>query len=88
MDVRTKKIIRDYEYNLTTLADVKEISAIAEQKFRQALYNYDAKALKALQSTNNTTNKEQEYSVDFEDAAFKKLFRRLIVLCHPDKIKT
>lgn len=85
-----KKLIRDYIYHSETLEDVIEISSEAEKKFRDALNEEDPKALEALAMPSDGSkpkNKEEE-SVKFDDSKFKKLFRKLAVKCHPDKLET
>lgn len=85
-----KKLIRDYIYHSETLDDVMEISSEAEQQFRDALNEEDPKALEALAvpSDGSKPKKKEEESVKFDDSKFKKLFRKLAVKCHPDKLET
>jgi len=88
MNALNKKIVRDYIYHLETLEDFKEISSEAEGLFRNELKKVDEQALEALiPDENNKPKGEDEIeSVSFNDKKFKKLFRKLAVKCHPDKI--
>jgi hypothetical protein len=90
MNVINKKIIRDYIYHLETLEDFKEISSKAEGLFRSELKKVDEQALEALipNENNKPKNEDEIETVSFNDKKFKKLFRKLAVKCHPDKIGT
>lgn len=90
MNSIVKKLIRDYIYHSETLEDVIEISSEAEKKFRDALNEEDPEALEALAmpSDGSKPKKKEEESVKFDDSKFKKLFRKLAVKCHPDKLET
>lgn len=90
-----KKILRDYNYLYESLMDVKDISSIAEGEFRNAMVNSgDDEAMKALMPSENTSkenqeSKEEEKVVEnHNDSVFKKLFRKIVLKCHPDKIKS
>jgi hypothetical protein len=90
-----KKILRDYNYLYESLSDVKEISSIAEGEFRQAMIDSgDKEALQALipnesQQTklNEIKEEEKEKEPIHNDIDFKKLFRKIVIKCHPDKNK-
>jgi hypothetical protein len=89
MKILVKKIIRDYVYHLETLNDFKKISGEAESLFRSELKMIDESALEALNPSDNGKPKSADKieKVSFEDKDFKKLFRKIVVKCHPDKIK-
>jgi hypothetical protein len=87
------KILRDYNYLYESLIDVKEISEIAEVQFREAMINSgDQEALNALVPTEQDSQRIQEAkvveeeAVNHNDAEFKKLFRKVVIKCHPDKL--
>jgi hypothetical protein len=92
MDPILKKLIRDYNYLSETLVDVKEISGIAEGEFRNAMMESDPKAMEALTVPKKNIvieeiSIEEEISVEANfDPKFKKLFRKIAVKCHPDKL--
>jgi hypothetical protein len=89
-----KKILRDYNYLYESLIDVKDISSIAESEFRNAMVESgDNEAMKALMPSNNPSVenpeiKEEEPVENHNDTVFKKLFRKIVLKCHPDKIKS
>ncbi len=89
-----KKILRDYNYLYESLIDVKDISSIAESEFRNAMVESgDNEAMKALMPSNNPNVetpeiKEEEPVENHNDTVFKKLFRKIVLKCHPDKIKS
>lgn len=87
MDVISKKAIRDYIYNLETLDDIKSISEIAEGEFREAMNIQNPEALGALSGEKQPTKNEdeEEPSINHGDSKFKKLFRKAVIKCHPDK---
>lgn len=86
-----KKLIRDYIYLTETLEDTMDISNSAEREFREALQSESPEALEALAVPKGASapKKENEESdpLNFEDKQFKKLFRKLAIKCHPDKIQ-
>lgn len=88
----TKKLVRDYIYYTETLDDVLKISESAEQVFREALKELDPIALKALavpvlaEGEIPPKRIEDIEEVHFEDKDFKKLFRKIAIKCHPDKL--
>ena len=86
MNTMSKKTIRDYIYYLETLKDIKEISSIAEANFRTALKESDENSLEALKPKIDINLDEKEEIIRFHDKDFKKLFRKIAVKCHPDKI--
>lgn len=90
-----KKILRDYNYLYESLIDTKDISSIAESEFREAMVNSgDTEAMKALMPSGDKNAekpevKEEEKEIEnHNDAIFKKLFRKVVLKCHPDKIKS
>ena len=83
------KIIRDYIYFKETLEDIRSISSDAEGDFREAMHDHNKPAREALSPPDGAPKPkkiEEEEVVKFEDKSFKKLFRKLAVKCHPDKL--
>lgn len=88
-----KKLIRDYNYLNETLDDVKEISSAAEGEFRNALMESDPEAVEALRPPLNVKINIEELEsieepevINHNDPKFKKLFRKIAIKCHPDKL--
>jgi quinol monooxygenase YgiN len=92
--IELKKILRDYNYLYESLIDIKEISSVAEIHFREALMKTNADALKALVPEEQDSKKLEEVKdieediIEHNDSEFKKLFRKVVVKCHPDKLST
>lgn len=89
MDSLSRKKVREYIYHMETLEDVIDISKEAEIEFRDAMTGYNESALQALSPKEGDPKPkkvEDDESVNFEDKSFKKLFRKLAVKCHPDKL--
>lgn len=94
MNPLVKKLIRDYNYLTETLDDIKEISSVAEGAFRTAMMDHDPEAIEALNPKTQKINLEDveiesiEESIEKtpNDPRFKKLFRKIAVKCHPDKL--
>lgn len=92
-NIELKKILRDYNYLYESLNDVKEISEIAEVQFREAMIaSGDNEAMQALIPKNNEEAQIKEVEeiekdiTNHNDQDFKKLFRKIVIKCHPDKI--
>ena len=90
-----RKILRDYNYLYESLNDIKDISSVAESEFREAMVNSgDNEAMKALLPSENSNSKVEQKEIEeaiienHNDAVFKKLFRKIVLKCHPDKIKS
>ena len=90
MNPLIKKLIRDYNYLAETLEDVKAISSTAEGEFKSALIESDPDAAKALMPEVDNiiehVNSIEEQIENISDPKFKKLFRKIAVKCHPDKL--
>lgn len=90
MDHLIKKIIRDYTYHMESLEDILEISSTAESGFREAMQVDHEDSLQALSPKDGKApaKKEEESEIHFDDKDFKKIFRKLAVKCHPDKLNS
>lgn len=89
MDAMTRKLIRDYTYHTDSLEDILSISSDAESGFREAMNDDHEEALEALQPKEGSVppkKVDEVEEVKFEDKDFKKIFRKLAVKCHPDKL--
>lgn len=91
MKPQLRKIIRDYTYHMESLEDTIEISSAAESGFREAMQEDHEESLQAISvdpGEKKVIKKEEENSVNFDDKDFKKIFRKLAVKCHPDKLNS
>lgn len=88
MNILVKKLIRDYVYQSETLEDIENISSIAEGEFRDAMNEHNREALQALAAPEGGVPNpiEEDEQIHFDDKAFKKIFRKLAIKCHPDKL--
>jgi|TARA_B110000093_G_scaffold169842_1_gene198186 hypothetical protein len=89
MNAMTRKLIRDYTYHMDSLEDILSISCDAESDFREAMNDGHEDALEALQPKEGSVPPKKIEEIDevkFEDKDFKKIFRKLAVKCHPDKL--
>jgi hypothetical protein len=85
-----RKLVRDFIYLTETLEDTMDISSAAEREFREALQSESPDALEALAIPKGSVKKEKAEEpepIKFDDKHFKKIFRKLAVKCHPDKIQ-
>ena len=95
-------LINEFEYLTKQLTQVKEICSIASPQFQEDLMNYMnedigyKKYSPALSSSGSTEYNHTEYEkniieeIDKDNnvpSLYKKLFRKIVIKCHPDKIK-
>lgn len=91
MNTLLKKIIRDYTYHQETFVDVKDISDQAELEFRENLQKNHPDAAKALlgegeEDMNRDEKIKENESLDHGDKEFKKIYRKITMQCHPDRV--
>jgi hypothetical protein len=89
-----KRLIREYEFLLEDLEDIKTANSEIKNKFMQELSEIDNDGI--LESEEMETaadswasSKKEEESLEKETNKhpdFKKLFRKAVVKCHPDKL--
>lgn len=85
--IEFKRMLRQYEYSLEDLQDVKDLASDINVEFNSAIA-----ALQRPDLFDNKKVEQQAEEADVEeiipeerDPAFKKLFRKVVVACHPDK---
>jgi len=87
MNTHLQRIIRKYEFLLEDWEDVNEISQKANQEmFREINLNKPDNILEddfAKKEVEEESNESEELE---SDAILKKLFRKVVVKCHPDKL--
>ena len=85
--IEFKRILRQYEYSLEDLKDLRDLESQIKSEFGSALAAlqrhdlFDQEPKIPVESEVETTIPETE-----RDPAFKKLFRKVVVKCHPDKL--
>jgi len=87
-----KRMIRQYEFFIEDLNDLKEIQSNINSDFSSAIAGlkrpdlFDSKVtLDAAEHANQLKDSEEEPE---RDPSFKKLFRKMVVKCHPDRLPT
>ena len=86
MDRRLQRLIKKYEFLLEDWQDVSEISNAANQEmFREINLN---KPEGIFEDDYTKSEPEEEPTVEEteSDQVLKKLFRKIVVKCHPDKL--
>ena len=82
-----KRVIRKYEFLTEELKDVKEIQSKMISSFEEALREGGYVPPEPVINTGDTENKEIiKESESLLTGKYKKLFRKVVVLIHPDKI--
>lgn len=88
MDIRLQRLIRKYEFLLEDWQDVSDIHKTANQEmFREINLN---KPEGILEDDYTVSESEEEPTAEKteSDLVLKKLFRKIVVKCHPDKLST
>jgi hypothetical protein len=97
-DIKTiqfKRFIREYEFLQEDLNDLKDIQSVVNTEFtvafssmKDAIDQDDSRlerlAKNAKQAKIDLDNEKPE---EERDPIFKNLFRKIVVTCHPDKVK-
>ena len=85
-----KRMIRQYEFFIEDLNDLKEIQSNINSDFSSAIAGlkrpdlFDSKVTSdAAEQANQAKDSEEEPE---RDPSFKKLFRKMVVKCHPDRL--
>jgi hypothetical protein len=86
MNKRLQRLIRKYEFLLEDWQDVNEISTAANQEmFREINLNKPAGIFEEDYTKAEDVD-AAEIQVEESDLVLKKLFRKIVVKCHPDKL--
>ncbi len=84
MNLKFKRVIRRYEYLIEELEDAHDMYSDATREFNMALAKTQDKEYYAPKVDDENT---EDVTVKIEMAKeYKKLFRKIVVKCHPDKI--
>ncbi len=91
-----KRLIREYEFLMEDLEDLYEIKSKVDVDFMEHLKSIDTEdvlnstgiegAAKEWADTNKDIAKKEHEEQDDRDPIFKKIFRSIVVKCHPDKL--
>lgn len=81
---RLKRLIRKYEFLLEDWAEVEEISIAANGGMSAELHRHMPPEVKPSDFEVEETEEEKERKDG--DVPLKKLFRKIVVKCHPDKV--
>jgi len=82
---RLKRLIRKYEFLLEDWAEVEEISIAANGGMSAELHRHMPPEVKPSDFEVEETEEEEKERKD-DDVPLKKLFRKIVVKCHPDKV--
>lgn len=87
MNIQLQRIIRKYEFLLKDWQDVSEISTVANQEmFREINLNKPDNIFEGDYTRDEALADEFDEEEVESDQVLKKLFRKLVVRCHPDKL--
>jgi hypothetical protein len=79
-----KRLIRKYEYLSEELIDIQEMHSEATMNFNKALSGSD-NADQYLPNGEEEIDDEEKEHIEMS-SKYKKLFRKIVLKCHPDKI--
>ena len=83
LNIKFKRIIRKYEFLVQELEDASEMLSSATRSFNEALANTEDKEF--FEKEKSPQEEEEPEKIQMEPK-YKKLFRKIVVKCHPDKI--
>jgi len=87
-----KRMLRQYEFFVEDLSDLKELQSEVNSEFGSAIAGlkrpdlFDNKKVESLANEADASKNESEEPE--RDPLFKKLFRKMVVKCHPDRLPT
>lgn len=84
-NAQLKRLIRKYEYLLEDWEEVEEISRAANQEMSAELHKNKPQGIQP--SDFEIEEEEREPTEVNNDVPLKKLFRKVVVKCHPDKLR-
>lgn len=88
--IEFKRLLRQYEFAMQDLEDLKEIQSTINADFNSAIAGlkradlFDNKKVEAMADAEDAKDDKQEEPE--RDPSFKKLFRKIVVKCHPDRL--
>lgn len=89
MNIQLQRLIRKYEFLLEDWQDVKEISQSANQEMSREIHaNKPENILESDFTTEEVEEDEEPHEESASDAELKKLFRKVVIKCHPDKLES
>ena len=82
-----KRLIREYEFLLEDFEDVYEIHKQANIEMSSELNKVKPKDVFEADYLESEEEPERENEPGHNDKDLKKLFRKIVFICHPDKAK-
>jgi hypothetical protein len=88
--IEFKRLLRQYEFAMQDLEDLKEIRSAINADFNTAIASlqradlFDNKQVEAMAEEGD--GKDETKEEPERDPSFKKLFRKIVVKCHPDRL--
>jgi len=87
--IQFKRLLKSYESSLEDLEYLKEMSSEINSEFSSALAakkRQDLFESKKVEEMAEKSNEPEEMESAARDPLFKKLFRKIVVQCHPDRM--
>lgn len=87
--IQFKRLLKSYESSLEDLEYLKEMSSEINSEFSSALAakkRQDLFESKKVEELAEKSNEPEEMESAARDPLFKKLFRKIVVQCHPDRM--
>jgi len=86
ISIELKRLIRKYEFFLEDWEDIREISNIANQGMSAELHKHSPPDIKPSDFEEESIEEKPKRESEKADIPLKKLFRKIVVKCHPDKL--
>ena len=89
-----KRLVREYEFLIEDLKDIESANSEIKDSFMKELSNIDDDGVLETEHIESMASDWAKHNKSIEDSEkesnkhpeFKKLFRKVVVICHPDKL--